>query len=98
MSSLFFLDLETKQSVLATGHQRSVYAIAALSSYVFTGSYDKTIKVWDVDSYVCKQTLQGHSWGIFCLAIFVKNEHVFLFSGSGDHNIMVLFQQSSVIT
>jgi dynein assembly factor with WDR repeat domains 1 len=33
-----------------------------------TGSSDTSVKLWDVDSGVCKQTLEGHKEEIFSCA------------------------------
>ena len=45
--------------------------IAVLNSHVYTGSYDNTIKVWNLESGSCEATLEGHAvWirSLFCHA------------------------------
>ena len=33
---------------------------------VVSGSDDKTLKVWDIETGKCVTTLQGHSYGVRC--------------------------------
>jgi len=47
------------------GHTSCVSCLAVLSNGVLaSGSYDGTIKVWDVKTGVCQRTLSGHERGI----------------------------------
>ena len=34
------------------------------------GSDDNTLKVWDIESGECIQTLQGHSHAVYCVEVF----------------------------
>ncbi|XP_025081950.1 E3 ubiquitin-protein ligase TRAF7-like [Pomacea canaliculata] len=68
------------------GHQGPVWCLCAMGDYLFSGSSDKTIKVWDTSaSYKCVRTLEGHT-GIVLALCTCGNK---LFSGSQDCNIMV---------
>lgn len=72
-----------------SGHHSGIRAIAIQprSNRVFTGGYDNTIKVWNLDGGLCEATLEGHvAWirSLFCHA----NEPL-LFSGSDDGEIKV---------
>jgi len=49
------------------GHARTVFDVVLIENELFTASYDKTIKVWDAESFELKQTLVGHVWAVFCL-------------------------------
>ena len=51
-----------------------------------TGSVDKTIRIWDLDSGECVQTLLGHLKGVWCIKFFTKH---LLISGSYDSAIKV---------
>lgn len=65
-----------------SGHHSGIRVIAVLNNRVFTGSYDNTIKVWNLDSGSCEATLEGHvAWirSLFCHA-----REPLLFSGSDD--------------
>ncbi len=43
------------------GHCGAVYAVCTHDRKVFSGSYDSTIKVWNLDNFRCIQTLKRHT-------------------------------------
>ncbi|XP_076443202.1 E3 ubiquitin-protein ligase TRAF7-like [Babylonia areolata] len=68
------------------GHQGPVWCLCAMGDYLFSGSSDKTIKVWDMGaSYKCERTLEGHTGIVLALCTYGNK----LFSGSQDCNIIV---------
>jgi len=88
------LDISSGSTSFLVGHTRTVYSVAysKTRNILFTGSYDKTIIVWDGTSYQKLHQLDGHTWCIFCLALCEEetiNEKDLLFSGSGDHTVKV---------
>ncbi|CAG8672384.1 11750_t:CDS:2, partial [Gigaspora margarita] len=73
---------------LILGHRENISCIVGseLSNIFYSGSFDKTIKVWDISSQTCLKTLEGHhSAEIQCLALSQSN----LVSGSWDKSIIV---------
>ncbi len=68
-----------------TGHGDTVYSLAAFDGTLFSGSEDRTIKIWDPKTGQCTATLTGHRDAISSLAVFDGK----LFSGSWDHTIKV---------
>lgn len=42
------------------GHTNAVRAITAHGKYCVTGSYDCTVRVWDIVKGVCLHVLRGH--------------------------------------
>ena len=52
---------------------------------VVSGSYDKKLKVWDVETGECVGTLKGHSWTVNCVAISPDGRRVV--SGSWDNTL-----------
>src|SRR6185312_13359125 len=67
------------------GHMYYVYALVALGEgRLASGSYDKTIKVWDVKSGRCEQTLIGHTDTIRVLVALGEGR---VASGSEDNTI-----------
>ncbi|CAO3622241.1 unnamed protein product [Cunninghamella blakesleeana] len=80
------IHIETgKVSKAYKGHKGPVTSLALSNDgqYLWTGSWDKTIKKWDAKTGECLATLEGHSDFIKCL--LVVGQHIF--SGSADHHI-----------
>lgn len=70
-----------------SGHHSGIRAIAVHGGRVFTGSYDNTIKVWNLDWGLCEATLEGHVAWVRCLLAHAREP--LLFSGSDDGLIKV---------
>lgn len=49
------------------GHTNGVMCLQFDDNTLITGSYDSTVKVWDIQSGQCLRTLTGHTSGIRCL-------------------------------
>ncbi|KIV92038.1 hypothetical protein PV10_06513 [Exophiala mesophila] len=67
------------------GHSNGVMALQLLDNILATGSYDSTIKLWNIDTGEELRTLRGHTMGIRCLQ-FDENK---LISGSLDKTLKV---------
>eukprot|EP00889_Picochlorum_renovo_P003386 jgi/Picre1/30416/NNA_005780.t1 len=71
------------------GHASGVLSLAASpdGTYVVSGSYDQTIRVWDTRTWKCLKVLKGHGGGIKSL-VFTRDGSL-LFSTSSDNTIRV---------
>jgi len=83
-------DLEKNFELVAPlrDHVGEVYAITLTDKtlgFLISASFDKTIKVWNLRTWKCQQTLEGHTKAIKALAVSGS----ILFSGSNDGTIMV---------
>ncbi|XP_013417562.1 E3 ubiquitin-protein ligase TRAF7-like [Lingula anatina] len=68
------------------GHQGPVWCLTVHGDYLFSGSSDKTIKVWDTaTNYKCLKTLEGHTGIVLALCCYGNK----LYSGSQDCTITV---------
>jgi F-box/WD-40 domain protein MET30 len=67
------------------GHTNGVMCLQFDDNILATGSYDSTIKIWNIDSGECIQTLRGHTSGIRAIQ-FDDNK---LISGSLDQTLKV---------
>ena len=67
------------------GHSNGVMALQFIDNILATGSYDATIKIWDLDTGKEIRALEGHTMGIRCLQ-FDDNK---LISGSLDKTLKV---------
>ena len=71
--------IPTHEIATLTGHSGVVYccAVFAEGRRALSGSYDETLKVWDVDTNTVIATLNGHSYGVRCCAVFSACNSVF---------------------
>lgn len=67
------------------GHGGGVWTFKLHKDYLVSGSIDKTVKIWDIKSYMCLYTLVGHRSTIRCLEL--DDEHII--SGSRDGDVRV---------
>ncbi|KAK3737770.1 hypothetical protein QZH41_012207, partial [Actinostola sp. cb2023] len=68
------------------GHTGPVWALCVYGDLLFSGSSDKSIKVWDtLTTYKCVKTLEGHTGIVLALRTHEK----MLFSGSSDCTINI---------
>lgn len=67
------------------GHQNGVMCLQFDDSVLITGSYDTTIKVWDIATGEQIRTLEGHTSGVRCLQ-FDESK---LISGSIDRTVKI---------
>ncbi|GJJ14601.1 hypothetical protein Clacol_008867 [Clathrus columnatus] len=76
---------EPKMTVL-TGHSDSVYCLEFDYEKIITGSRDRSIKVWSLQTGQLKTTLRGHSGSVLSLKF---DSSGFMVSGSSDCTILV---------
>jgi WD40 repeat protein len=70
-----------------SGHHSGIRAIAWKGNCVYTGSYDNTIKCWNLDGGSCESTLEGHN--AWVRSLFCHRNEPLLFSGSDDGEIKI---------
>ncbi|KAK7329368.1 hypothetical protein VNO77_23530 [Canavalia gladiata] len=68
-----------------TGHTKAVVCLAVGGKMLFSGSNDKSIKVWDLDTLNCKMTLDGHNEVVTSLICW----DYYLLSSSSDCTIKI---------
>lgn len=58
------------------GHGGPVWCLDydEIADVLYSGSYDQTIKVWDVKTQACRQTLRGHTGWVSAVSL-LRNEH-----------------------
>src|SRR5437667_298998 len=76
---------EAKNAATLSGGSYSVNALTVLpDGRLASGSFDTTIKLWDIESGTCAATLSGHSYYVDALTVLPDGR---LASGSSDKTI-----------
>ncbi|PVF95831.1 WD40 repeat-like protein [Serendipita vermifera] len=70
-----------------SGHQDSMRAIDAYGRTAVSGSFDYTVRVWDIVSGVCKWVLAGHTQKVFNVSLDHARDQVY--SGSMDSTVRI---------
>ena len=82
-----FKDLLTLPSgtpiAILQGHTRAVRCLIVHNNILYSGSGDKTIRAWNLDTNECITALQGHTDYVNCLVV----HNNILYSGSLDKTI-----------
>ncbi len=71
------------------GHTECVYAVQHTSRHLVSGSRDRTIRVWDLNTYRLKRTMVGHDASVLCLQFDERPEHNIIVSGGSDSYVII---------
>lgn len=71
------------------GHENAIYSVAITpdGKLAVSGSYDGTLKVWDLLSGKCTATFKGHKWDVRSVAVTFDGKGIV--SGSSDNTLKV---------
>jgi WD40 repeat protein len=80
------------------GHNRPVSSVAYSpdGTRIVSGSYDDTLKVWDVATGQATQTLSGHKGPVLCVAVSPNGARIV--SGSWDNTLKVWDAATAQVT
>ncbi|KAK8213667.1 F-box/WD repeat-containing protein 7 [Phyllosticta capitalensis] len=71
-------------------HKECVYTIQHSAKYVVSGSRDKTIRIWDLETQrLVVAPLTGHDASVLCLQFDERPEHDIVVSGGSDCHVIV---------
>ncbi|KAG0476907.1 hypothetical protein HPP92_013748 [Vanilla planifolia] len=63
------LDIDGLKSFSLDGHLDCVTALAVGGGYLYSASFDKTVKVWSLQDFSLAQTLKGHEHKIMAMVV-----------------------------
>ena len=76
-------------------HEECVYTIQHNSRHLVSGSRDKTIRKWDLNTYrLIGAPLKGHTMSVLCLQFDERPEHDIIVSGGSD-SLVIIWQFST---
>ena len=67
------------------GHTKRVNSVFVKDNLIISGSDDKTIRIWDINTGTCLKTLEAHTH--YVMSVFVKDN--LIISGLADNTISV---------
>lgn len=75
---------------LYEAHTECVYTIQFFGRWLVSGSRDKTLRIWDLDTRRLRgKPLHGHSQSVLCLQFDPTTEEDVIISGSSDTSVIV---------
>ncbi|CAF4209340.1 unnamed protein product [Rotaria sp. Silwood2] len=85
------IDMQSAQErpMVLVGHAASVHCIVVQESKkrIFTGSYDLTVRCWNIETGRCTKLYHGHERTVTCLAVFLD-----LIAAGGNDNLCLIWR------
>ncbi|KAI9700072.1 MAG: hypothetical protein M1836_002606 [Candelina mexicana] len=75
---------------LYEAHRECVYTIQYSEKYLVSGSRDRTVRIWNLDTRrLVRRPLVGHKMSVLCLQFDERPEHDLIVSGSSDTDVII---------
>ncbi|KAK0713284.1 hypothetical protein B0T26DRAFT_677636 [Lasiosphaeria miniovina] len=71
------------------GHGDCIYSLQYNSQYLVSGSRDRKLKIWDMDTRRCIRTLAKHRGSVLCLQFDSDPQEDIIVSGSSDSDVII---------
>ncbi|XP_024394921.1 protein JINGUBANG [Physcomitrium patens] len=86
-----YVQVRRHHKSLWINHNDSISCLAVGNGVLYSGSWDKSVKVWRLSDFKCLESLCGHIDAVNALA--VDKQHDLLYTGSGDTTVKVYQRQ-----
>ncbi|MCJ1232002.1 hypothetical protein MMC12_008683 [Toensbergia leucococca] len=71
-------------------HSECVYTIQHMGNYLVSGSRDRSLRIWDLDSQrLARKPLLGHTGSVLCLQFDASEKEDIIISGSSDTDVIL---------
>ena len=71
-------------------HTECVYTIQHIGRYLVSGSRDRTLRIWDLDTQrLVRKPLTGHTASVLCLQFDNRGNEDIIISGSSDTDVII---------
>ena len=71
-------------------HTECVYTIQYSGKYLVSGSRDRTLRIWDLDTQrIIRKPLTGHTGSVLCLQFDASEKEDIIVSGSSDTDVII---------
>lgn len=70
-------------------HEGCIYALQYDRQHLVSGSRDKTLRIWDLETRRSIRILEGHKGSVLCLQFDASPENDLIASGSSDSNVFL---------
>ena len=85
-TSMYFVgDEEGSHGNEMHGHTRQVTCLQFYGDCVYSGSVDKTVRIWNINSRSCVATLKGHYATVWSIAV----DHEKIITGAADNDMRI---------
>jgi len=71
------------------GHGECIYSLQFNDRYLVSGSRDRSLKIWDLETRRCLRTLAKHRGSVLCLQFDSDEDDDIVVSGSSDSDVII---------
>ena len=82
-------DLDLQTAIVLQGHSDEIDSVKVKENKLFTSSYDKTLKVWSLDTFECLSTLPEHKEIVEKFYVIENGDIITQIDDSSDENLFV---------